>query len=30
MMRAAYEKTYTFIETQVRELVSAIRDSGRL
>lgn len=28
-VRAAYEKAYTFIATQIRDLVSAIRDSGR-
>lgn len=27
-VRAAYEKVYTFLESQVRDLVSAIRDSG--
>jgi phosphate transport system protein len=27
-VRAAYEKAYSFIETHIRELVAAIRDSG--
>ena len=29
-VQAAYEKAYTFIESQIRDLMSAIRDSGRL
>ena len=29
-VRAAYEKTYAYIERQVRDLVAAIRDRGRL
>lgn len=28
-VRAAYEKTYGFIESEIRDLVSAIRDSGK-
>ncbi|TMQ48192.1 MAG: phosphate signaling complex protein PhoU [Candidatus Eisenbacteria bacterium] len=28
-VRTAYEKAYTFIEGQIRDLVSAIRDTGR-
>jgi phosphate transport system protein len=29
-VRTAYEKTYTFIENQIRDLMSAIRGSGKL
>ena len=28
-VRAAYEKAYTFISVQIRDLISAVRDSGR-
>jgi len=29
-VRTAYENAYTFIESQIRDLIAAIRDSGRL